>query len=54
MVSMAVTLEDLLRERPGDPERRAAYKARMLAAVRQHQLRELRAIWRLSSVDPRR
>lgn len=32
---MGKTLQDLLRERPGNPERRARFKAEMLEAIRQ-------------------
>ncbi len=39
---MAKTLEDLLRERPGNPEAQAAHKERMLAEVRAYRLPELR------------
>jgi predicted transcriptional regulator len=39
---MAKTLNDLRKERPGNPAAVAAHKARMLAEVRAYRLRELR------------
>ena len=44
---MSKNLEDLLRERPGNPEAQTGHRARMLETLRVHQFRELRAIWRL-------
>jgi hypothetical protein len=49
---MAKSLDDLLRERPGDPDAQVRHRSRMVNALRRHQLRELRAIWRLKPVDP--
>lgn len=48
---MAKTFEDLLRERPGNADRRAAYKERMLAEVRAYKLRELREMLDLTQTD---
>jgi len=48
---MAKTLDDLLRERPGNPERQAAHKERMLAEVRAYKLRELREMLALTQTD---
>ena len=48
---MGKTFEELLRERPGYPERRAAYKERMLAEVRAYELRELREMLALTQTD---
>jgi DNA-binding XRE family transcriptional regulator len=50
-VDMAKTFDDLLRERPGNPERRAAHKERMLAEVRAYKLRELREMLALTQTD---
>ena len=41
---MAKTLDDLLAERPGDPEVQAEHKKRMLAEVHAYKLRELHAL----------
>lgn len=49
---MAKNLEELLRERPGDPVAQAEHKLRMLAVVRARQLRELRAMWRMRAAVP--
>lgn len=48
---MPKTIDDLLRERPGNSERRAAHKERMLAEVRAHKLRELREMLALTQSD---
>jgi len=48
---MAKTLDDLLLERPGDPEAQAAQKERMLAEVRAYKLRELREMLALTQTD---
>lgn len=48
---MAKTLDDLLRERPGNPVAQARHRLRMLGAVRRHQMAELRAIWRTPSIE---
>ncbi|HZK36606.1 MAG TPA: hypothetical protein VFC57_06620 [Aeromicrobium sp.] len=48
---MAKTLDDLLRERPGNSAAQARHRRRMLGAVRRHQLAELRAIWRTPPFD---
>lgn len=48
---MAKTLDDLLRERPGNPERQAAHQERMLAEVRAYKLRELREMLALTQTD---
>ena len=48
---MAKTLDELLRERPGNPETQAVYKERMLAEVRAYRLRELREMLALTQTD---
>jgi len=48
---MGKTFEELLRERPGNPDRRAAYKERLLAEVRAYKLRELREMLALTQTD---
>ena len=48
---MAKTLDDLLRERPGNPEDQAAHKEHMLAEVRAYKLRELREMLALTQTD---
>jgi transcriptional regulator with XRE-family HTH domain len=42
------TIEDVLRERPGDPEARAAHASRMRAEARSHRLLELREAYGMS------
>jgi len=49
--TVAKTLDDLLRERPGNSAAQARHRRRMLGAVRRHQLAELRAIWRTPPFD---
>lgn len=39
---MAMSIDEMLAERPADRERLEAHKERMLAGVRSHRLRELR------------
>ena len=48
---MAKILDDLLRERPGNPEAQAVHKERMLAEVRAYKLRELREMLSLTQTD---
>lgn len=48
---MAKTLDDLLLERPGNPEAQEAHKERMLAEVRAYKLRELREMLALTQTD---
>jgi len=48
---MVTTLEDLLRERPGNPQAQAEHKERMLAEVRAYKLRELREMLALTQTD---
>jgi DNA-binding XRE family transcriptional regulator len=48
---MAKTLNELLRERPGNPEVRAKHKDRMLAEVRAYKLRELREMLAMTQTD---
>ena len=48
---MAKPLDELLLERPGDPEAQATYKERMLAEVRAYKLRELREMLALTQTD---
>ena len=48
---MAKTLDDLLLERPGNPEAQSAHKERMLAEVRAYKLRELREMLALTQTD---
>lgn len=49
--AVAKTLDELLRERPGNPVTQARHRRRMLATVRRHQMAELRAIWPKSSIE---
>lgn len=51
MSGMAKTLEDLMRERPGNPEVQAKHMERMLAEVRAYKLRELREMLALTQND---
>ena len=51
MSDMAKTLEDLMRERPGNPEVQAKHMERMLAEVRAYKLRELREMLALTQND---
>ncbi len=51
MSEMAKTLEDLMRERPGNPEVQAKHMERMLAEVRAYRLRELREMLALTQND---
>jgi DNA-binding XRE family transcriptional regulator len=48
---MAKTLEELLRERPGNPVACAAHKERMLAEVRAYRLRELREMLAMTQTE---
>ena len=48
---MAKTLDDLLRERPGNLDAQATHKERMLAEVRASKLRELREMLALTQTD---
>jgi DNA-binding XRE family transcriptional regulator len=48
---MVKTLDDLLAERPGNPEAQAGHKKRMLAEVRAYKLRELREMVALTQND---
>lgn len=48
---MGKTFEEILQERPGNPERRAAFKEVMLAEVRAYKLRELREMLALTQSD---
>lgn len=48
---MAKTLDDLRRERPGDPTAQAAHRRRMLVEVRAYRLRELRELLALTQTD---
>ena len=48
---MAKTLDDLIRERPGNPEVQARHMARMLAEVRAYRLRELREMLAMTQTD---
>jgi len=48
---MAKSLEDLLRERPGNPEAQAIHKERMFAELRAYKLRELREMLALTQTD---
>jgi DNA-binding XRE family transcriptional regulator len=48
---MAKTLDDLVRERPGNPTVRAKHKERMLAEVRAYKLRELREMLAMTQTD---
>jgi predicted transcriptional regulator len=48
---VAKTLSDVLQERPGDAQVRAAHKAKMLAQVQAYRLRELRQALALTQTD---
>src|SRR3546814_17971761 len=48
---MGKTLEDLLAERPGNPEVQEAHMKRMLAEVRAYKPRELREMLALTQTD---
>lgn len=48
---MAKTLDDLIRERPGDSEAQARHMGRMLAEVRAYRLRELREMLAMTQTD---
>lgn len=48
---MGKTFEEILQERPGDPQRRAAFKEAMLAEVRAYRLRELREMLALTQSE---
>lgn len=48
---MSKTLDDLLRERPGDLQAQAKHKERMLAEVRAYKLRELREMLAMTQTD---
>ncbi|MEI2811897.1 MAG: XRE family transcriptional regulator [Nocardioides sp.] len=48
---MGKTFDEILKERPGNPERRAAFKEQMLAEVRAYKLRELREMLALTQTD---
>jgi DNA-binding XRE family transcriptional regulator len=48
---MVKTLEDMLAERPGNPEAQAAHMKRMLAEVRAYKLRELREMLAMTQTD---
>ena len=48
---MTKTFDELLLQRPGRPEVRAAHKKRMLAEVRAYKLRELREMLALTQND---
>jgi transcriptional regulator with XRE-family HTH domain len=48
---MAKTLEELERERPGNPQAVAAHMERMLAEVRAYRLRELREALALTQTE---
>jgi DNA-binding XRE family transcriptional regulator len=48
---MGKSLEDLLVDRPGNPEVQAAHMKRMLAEVRAYKLRELREMMALTQSD---
>lgn len=48
---MVKTLDELLRERPGDPQARARHKERMLAEIRAYKLRELREMLALTQTE---
>lgn len=45
------TFDELLRERPGNTERREAFKGRMLAEGREYKLRALREVLALTRTD---
>lgn len=51
MIEVAKTLEDLMRERPGNPEVQAKHMERMLAEVRAYKLRELREMLAMTQTD---
>ena len=48
---MGKTLDDLLAERPGNPDAQAAHMKRMLAEVRAYKLRELREMLAMTQTD---
>lgn len=48
---MAYTLEQMLKDRPGDPARQEAEMKRMLAEVNAYRLRELREELALTQTD---
>jgi DNA-binding XRE family transcriptional regulator len=48
---MGKTLNDMLAERPGNPEAQAAHMTRMIAEVRAYKLRELREMLALTQTD---
>lgn len=48
---MGKTFDEILKERPGNPQRRAAFKEAMLAEVRAYRLRELREMLKLTQND---
>ena len=48
---MAKTLDEFLKERPGNPEAQARQMERMLAEVRAYRLRELREILAITQTD---
>ncbi|PID52848.1 MAG: hypothetical protein CSB46_11620 [Micrococcales bacterium] len=48
---MGKTFDEILKERPGNPERRAAFKEQMLGEVRAYKLRELRELLALTQTD---
>lgn len=48
---MAKSLDDLLSERPGDPQAQARHKERMLAEVRAFKLRELREMLAMTQTE---
>lgn len=48
---MAKSLDELLLERPGNPEAQVVHKERMLAEVRAYKLRELREMLALTQTD---
>jgi len=48
---MTKTLDDLIAERPGNPDAQAVHSERMLAEVRAYKLRELRDLRALTQSD---
>lgn len=48
---MTRTFDDLLQQRPGNPDRQAAHKKQMLAEIRAYKLRELREMLELTQTD---
>lgn len=48
---MAKTLEELLCERPGNPDVQAGHRQRMLAEVRAYRLRELREMLAMTQTE---